>query len=347
MPAVSGIERTPALASLVALDRVNQSIRILLEGAYQSRATDIHLSRQGSQGLVRERVDGRVRHLTHELSLRDLTLLTGRLKVLCDLNAASGQRPQEGCFRIDLDSRSPIEVRASFMPTLEGESIALRLMGTQRGVLRLEELGMDQTVLDRIRQLVDRTEGLLLSVGPTGSGKTTTLHALAQDMGGSSRRILSIEDPIEQRLIDVLQVQINPQEGFDYPGALMSALRHDPSYLRAAVAAGEASGQPGPILENLSSMLRARFDIRSKMALRLAHPIAVLSVLTVITSFATIFLLPKFVAIVTRSGQELPAITRLVWSALNFQYEIRVLAAVGLATILGLAYLILRRGFFR
>jgi type II secretory ATPase GspE/PulE/Tfp pilus assembly ATPase PilB-like protein len=205
----------------------------LLAAAAELRAADIlitPLSRESHA--VRLRIDG----IFHELCLlgrEAAEKACARLKVLAGLRVYQTRRPQEGRISFAHDGVE-LDARLSFLPTIEGEHCAVRLFDPRLLVRPLGELGFSPTVTARLRELVHEPQGLLLLVGPTGSGKSTTIRALLQEVlrrDRASRQVISIEDPVEVRLPGVVQVEVNDAVGVSFDGALRAALRQSPEVL--------------------------------------------------------------------------------------------------------------------
>jgi general secretion pathway protein E len=200
----------------------------ILTEAHARRATDVHLSPDAAGVRVTLRVDGLVHPRAHRIGRREYELLTGRLKVLADLNIAEHRRPQSGAVAWRTAGGAASELRVSFLPTLDGESTALRLAAAGALALPLAALGMPPELLADLKRTVARPSGLVLVAGPTGSGKSTTLGALAEDLAAQGRRVVTVEDPIERRLAGPTQIAVSRGEGLDFAAALRGVLRHDP-----------------------------------------------------------------------------------------------------------------------
>ncbi|MBI4863873.1 MAG: Flp pilus assembly complex ATPase component TadA [Candidatus Riflebacteria bacterium] len=201
----------------------------LLDQARARRATDVHLTPDAREVRVSLRVDGILRPQSWCIDPRDYEVLVGRLKVLAGLNMAERRRPQTGA--IGEGGRAGLELRVSFLPSTEGEATALRLLTSGFAALSLGRLGLTGSLEARLASLVTRPSGLVLVVGPTGSGKTTTLYALIDELTRSNRRILTVEDPVERRIDGATQVQVDRDAGFDFGEALRGVLRHDPDVI--------------------------------------------------------------------------------------------------------------------
>lgn len=204
-------------------------LRSALEDAVAAKASDVHLVPGPTDAAIWLRVDGALilrRRVSRQLAER----MSARLKALARGNAAQRRRPQEGRFERAIGGTS-YELRLSLLPGMHGESVALRLLGVARGGMRMEELGFGPDTEGFLRRITARRDGLFLVTGPTGSGKTTTLHAMARLIVAGRRRIVTIEDPVEYELPGALQLQTNRALKLDFDVLLTKALRHDPDVL--------------------------------------------------------------------------------------------------------------------
>jgi len=150
-----------------------------------------------------------------------------RLKIMSGMDISEKRLPQDGRFQINLKGR-PLDVRLSTLPTQYGESIVMRLLATDGGLLDLSRIGMPEPMLARYRSIIARPNGLVLVTGPTGSGKTTTLYASLATLNSVARKLITVEDPVEYRLPGVMQVQVNEKIDMSFSRALRSILRQDP-----------------------------------------------------------------------------------------------------------------------
>ncbi len=200
--------------------------------ALKAGASDIHLETRPSGLAVRYRVDG---VLIHVASLGGADLceqVISRIKVMSELDIAERRVPQDGRFKLALKGR-PIDFRVSIIPSVHGEDAVLRILDKQTLTdelqgLRLDGLGFDADVVDRLRRLSNLPYGMLLVTGPTGSGKTTTLYAAISETNTGQDKIITIEDPVEYQLAGVLQIPVNEKKGLTFARGLRSVLRHDP-----------------------------------------------------------------------------------------------------------------------
>jgi general secretion pathway protein E len=149
---------------------------------------------------------------------------------MAKMNIAERRLPQDGRVQFRVQG-VPIDLRVSTVPTIEGESVALRILDQERAALDLEALGFGATSTATLQSMIDLPHGIVLVTGPTGSGKTTTLYALLQRLNTHQRKILTIEDPVEYQLQGINQIQVKPQIGLDFPNALRSIVRQDPDVI--------------------------------------------------------------------------------------------------------------------
>src|SRR5437660_751002 len=195
-------------ASLGADDApVVRLLQTLFEDATQVGASDIHIEPQEDVLRIRLRIDGEL-HPQTEADLRVAPALALRLKLMAGLDISEKRLPQDGRFNV-LVRESAVDVRISTMPTQDGESVVMRLLNRESGLLDLEKLGMPQSMTERFRTIVNRVSGMVLVTGPTGSGKTTTLYAALNELNSPSRKIITVEDPVEYRVAGLNQVQVN------------------------------------------------------------------------------------------------------------------------------------------
>jgi type II secretory ATPase GspE/PulE/Tfp pilus assembly ATPase PilB-like protein len=207
---------------------VNLVNSILLEGL-RLGCSDIHLEGSAEGLRVRFRIDGMLtvaRTLPKDIG----PSLSSRIKIMSNLNIIERRLPQDGKMNALVDSR-PVEFRVSIMPTIEGESIVLRLFNREGGFWSLDELGFGERFIAKLRDLMRFPHGLILVTGPTGSGKTTTLNAIMRELNSPEVKILTVEDPVENRLSGVCQVQTNDEIGMSFDSILRRLLRQDPDIL--------------------------------------------------------------------------------------------------------------------
>ena len=196
--------------------------------AAEDGASDVHFEPQEDALLVRLRIDG-VLHEVQRIPRRMMAGVTTRLKVLAKLDIAERRKPQDG--RISLNAAAAgrmLDIRVATLPTVEGESVVMRLLDKSKRPPTLEELGLSDEMRKSLEAIVQRPTGALLVTGPTGSGKSTTLYAALAEINHPEINILTVEDPVEYRLGGINQVQINTRAGLTFAAALRSILRSDP-----------------------------------------------------------------------------------------------------------------------
>jgi type IV pilus assembly protein PilB len=196
--------------------------------AAEDGASDIHFEPQEDGLVVRFRVDGVLQEV-QRIPKRMIPGVTTRLKVLAKLDIAERRKPQDG--RISLNASAAgrmLDVRVATLPTVEGESIVMRLLDKSKKAPTLAELGLSEVMQKQLSEILQRPTGALLVTGPTGSGKSTTLYAGLTEINRPQINIITVEDPVEYRLAGVNQVQINPRAGLTFAAALRSILRSDP-----------------------------------------------------------------------------------------------------------------------
>jgi MSHA biogenesis protein MshE len=205
-------------------------IQTMFHDAMQVGASDVHIEPGDSALRVRQRVDGHLQEQVIEGGRRVAGALTTRLKLLSGLDIAEKRLPQDGRFSVKIGGKA-IDVRLSTMPTQHGESVVMRLLDQSASLMNLGNLGMPAPMLGRFRGLIERSAGMVLVTGPTGSGKTTTLYSALQHLNQADTKIITVEDPVEYRLDRVNQVQVNSKIGLDFARVLRTTLRQDPDII--------------------------------------------------------------------------------------------------------------------
>jgi len=218
-----------SLRDLASGAPVVRAVNDLLERAVELRATDIHIEPFQSGLIVRMRVDGLLR--TVQTPARALPqAIISRVKILAGLNIAERRLPQDGAARLNIGGVE-VDIRVATMPTQHGESAVLRLLPKDRGLLDISKLGMANADETRITRLLGLPHGMIVITGPTGSGKTTTLATMLSILNDTSRKILTIEDPVEYEIHGINQSQVKPAIGLTFATALRAFLRHDPDVI--------------------------------------------------------------------------------------------------------------------
>jgi general secretion pathway protein E len=204
-------------------------VNLLLAEAVEAGASDVHLEAEARGVRVRYRLDGVLQDApAPPPHLR--AAVVSRLKIMAELDIAERRLPQDGRLRLRTGERE-LDVRVSTLPTLHGESVVLRLLDVEGERIALEALGMADDTLAALLRFAARPHGVLLSTGPTGSGKTTTLYALLERIRTGREKVVSVEDPVEYALAGVAQVPVSAKAGLTFARALRSILRQDPDVL--------------------------------------------------------------------------------------------------------------------
>ncbi len=201
-------------------------VNLILAQAVKEKASDIHIEPFQNSLKLRYRVDGEL--MLAESPPKALQLaITSRIKILAGLNIAERRVPQDGRFRIKVMGKE-IDLRISILPTAHGEKIVIRILDKSSLTSSIDQMGMDESTLDKFRKAIDAPHGMILVTGPTGSGKTTTLYSVLHELNSPQYNIVTVEDPIEYELVGVNQVAVRNDIGLDFASALRSILRQDP-----------------------------------------------------------------------------------------------------------------------
>ena len=215
----AGIEDAPVVKLL----------QTVFNDATQVRASDIHIEPQEGCLQIRFRIDGLL-HLQTEADSKIAPALVLRLKLMSGLDISEKRLPQDGRFNIRVRDQA-VDVRIATMPTQYGESVVMRLLNQGGNFLTLDKLGMPPDMLVRFRSVIQRSSGMVLVTGPTGSGKTTTLYAGLSEINTVEMKIITVEDPVEYRLPGINQVQVSEKIDLTFARILRSALRQDPDII--------------------------------------------------------------------------------------------------------------------
>jgi general secretion pathway protein E len=201
-------------------------INALLSEAIKENASDIHIEPYETRLVVRLRIDGVLREILQPRRVL-APLLASRIKVMAKLDIAEKRLPQDGRISLRIAGRA-VDVRVSTMPCGQGERVVLRLLDKQAGRLDLQQIGMSEELLPRLKLELEKPHGILLVTGPTGSGKTTSLYAMLNFLNNRSRNIMTVEDPIEYYLDGIGQTQVNTKVSMTFAKGLRAILRQDP-----------------------------------------------------------------------------------------------------------------------
>jgi type IV pilus assembly protein PilB len=201
-------------------------VNLILVQAVKEKASDIHIEPFQKTLKLRYRIDGEL--IAAESPPKALQLaITSRIKILAGLNIAERRIPQDGRFRIKVLAKD-VDLRVSILPTAYGEKIVIRILDKTALTGSIDQMGMDEGTLDKFKRAIDAPHGMILVTGPTGSGKTTTLYSVLQELNSPQYNIVTVEDPIEYELSGINQVSVRNDIGLDFASALRSILRQDP-----------------------------------------------------------------------------------------------------------------------
>ncbi|MGA7980470.1 MAG: type II secretion system ATPase GspE, partial [Chromatiaceae bacterium] len=220
------IEHLKDLASEAPVIRlVNQ----IIQRAVESRASDIHIEPFADDLKIRYRIDGILKEMDSPPS-RLTAAVISRVKIMSKLNIAERRLPQDGRIPLRVQGKE-LDLRVSTVPTLFGESVVMRLLDKESVRFDFDSLGFDGLPRERLLEILDMPYGIFLVTGPTGSGKSTTLYTALSRMNTQERKIITVEDPVEYQLAGINQIQVKPQIGMTFAGALRSIVRQDPDII--------------------------------------------------------------------------------------------------------------------
>lgn len=262
----SDVERDTNIINLnqisASLDDVDAPVVKLLQSMFREairlRASDIHVEPQDKKLRIRYRVDGALSTQV-ETDLKIAPILAVKLKLMAGMDISEKRLPQDGRITVKVETRQ-IDIRMSTMPTQFGESIVMRLLIQSEGMRDLGVLGMADTLLKQFERAIRLPSGIILSTGPTGSGKTTTLYGALARLNNPDVKILTCEDPVEYRIAGINQVQVNEKIGLTFPRVLRSFLRQDPDILLI-----------GEIRDNETAEIAIRAAMTGHMVLSTLH----------------------------------------------------------------------------
>ena len=204
-------------------------VDLIIRQAIDERASDIHIEPFKDRISLRYRIDGKLYEMPPPAKHLHLPIVS-RIKILSKMDIAEKRLPQDGAIMVKIEDRQ-IDIRVSTIPTIYGEKVVLRILDKSSIILDLGQMGFESRQLEIIRKMVNMPYGLVFLTGPTGSGKTTTLYAILNEIKSPSKNILTIEDPVEYKLDGINQVQVKPEIGLTFASALRSFLRQDPNVM--------------------------------------------------------------------------------------------------------------------
>lgn len=209
---------------------VTRLLDVIIMGAVKLNSSDIHFEPFETDCLIRYRVDGILQDVVR-LSLQQYHQVISRVKYLSKLRLDQANQPQDGRFSVKSVSGENIDLRVSLMPSSFGESIVIRLLGQEKSILLIDKLGFRPEALSVIREAISKPHGMILTSGPTGSGKSSTLYAILAEVKKPGVKIITLEDPVEYRIEGVEQSQVDTEHGYKFADGLRASLRQDPDIL--------------------------------------------------------------------------------------------------------------------
>ena len=216
-------------AKIVEDAPVIKIVAALLKNALNEGASDIHIEHTGEKVKVRFRVDG-ILHTALVLPPSIFNSIVARVKILAKLRLDEKRKPQDGSFSATLEGRK-IDFRVSTMPSYYGEKVVMRILDSEQGVKGLDQLGLSDRNLALVKEAIKKPYGLILITGPTGSGKSTTLYSMMNELDKEESNIISLEDPVEYHIPGINQSQMMPEIGYTFASGLRSILRQDPDVI--------------------------------------------------------------------------------------------------------------------
>ena len=223
------IQDLPELVSEFDEAPISDLVQKVIEKAVSDRASDIHLEPYQEKFLVRARIDGRLTNYA-EYPPRLASAIVSRVKVMAQMNIIERRRPQDGQFTTDFAGRQ-IDVRVSTVATINGEKVVLRLLDSARPTVELSGLGMSESQLKSFERMIGSNNGLILVAGPTGSGKSTTLHSALKIVAVEHKNVVTIEDPIEYVVPGITQIPVHDANEAGFAVQLRAVIRQDPDII--------------------------------------------------------------------------------------------------------------------
>lgn len=236
-----GVTRQKEMISNVEDAPIAKIVNVILRNALDGNASDIHIEPSKTKLRVRFRVMGEL-YSSIFLPLNIANAVLARIKIMSNMKIDENRVPQDGRFSMNINSKN-IDFRVSTLPTALGEKVVMRILDPDAGYKTFEDLGLDGRNLELVRKAIDEPFGLILVTGPTGSGKSTTLYAVLQEVNNDKINIISLEDPVEYFCDGVNQSQVKPEIGFSFASGLRSILRQDPDVIMVGEIRDEETAQ--------------------------------------------------------------------------------------------------------
>lgn len=224
---ISDLKSATAALSKVSTTKL---FDVIVTGAIKTKASDIHLEPGEESFAVRYRIDGILQDVI-TMPLPQYKQLVSRIKYMAKLRMDLTDTPQDGRLSIKNVSGEDIDLRISLMPSTAGESVVIRLLGQEKSILSLDKLGVRSDALASIRSAISKPYGMILTSGPTGSGKTSTLYAILMELKKPGVKIITLENPVEYQIDGIEQSQVKPGAGYEFADGLRASLRQDPDIL--------------------------------------------------------------------------------------------------------------------
>ena len=227
--------------NLLSKDTVSYLNEIIKAG-FKERASDIHVKFDLLEGMeIKYRIDGYLKEsqklyeiVSKNILGKNITEIIARMKILAGMNVAEKRKPQDGSFSFLLNTKNTnkrYDIRAAYMPTVNGESMVLRILENYLKDTKLETLGFSTQSIRMLNEILDRKYGMILVSGPTGSGKSTTLKSLINMLNDGRKKIITVEDPVENKIDGTVQIQVNQEIGVTFSEVLKATLRNDPDII--------------------------------------------------------------------------------------------------------------------
>jgi len=235
--------RQSGIKELVEDSPISKALSAILEYAAHNRASDIHIEPMEKELKVRCRIDGVLREIMR-LPKNTEPALISRIKILSNLKIDEHRTPQDGQFTVNVDGNN-IDLRIAIAPIVWGEQVVIRLLDKTGTSFKLEDMGYRGRALRTIRKGLEQSNGMILTSGPTGSGKSTSLYALIQEIKNDSINIVTLEDPVEYKMDGINQIQVNAEVGLTFASGLRSILRQDPNVVMVGEIRDKETAQLG------------------------------------------------------------------------------------------------------
>ena len=227
--------------NLLSKDTISYLNEIIKAG-FKERASDIHVKFDLLEGMeIKYRIDGYLKEsqklyeiVSKKILEKNITEIIARMKILAGMNVAEKRKPQDGSFSFLLNTKNTnkrYDIRAAYMPTVNGESMVLRILENYLKDTKLETLGFSTQSIRMLNEILDRKYGMILVSGPTGSGKSTTLKSLINMLNDGRKKIITVEDPVENKIDGTVQIQVNQEIGVTFSEVLKATLRNDPDII--------------------------------------------------------------------------------------------------------------------